>query len=108
MEQATEKQIYFLKTQGIEVPNLSKQAASEMIQNIKGSVPQNSVQNVPIPVVKPGFTQPVKKTFDNKSYYVSYAKDLVVAMLASGITEFDLSQMMQKSIDVIKLAREQL
>lgn len=113
MDKATDKQIYFLKTQGIDANMLSKQAASEMIKNIKESPSQENV-----PVVKPGqptqgqWSQPVvvnKKSYDTKSYYVSYAKDICVALLqpTSGF-EASAEECMQKAINVVKMAREQL
>lgn len=109
MDKATDKQIYFLKTQGIDASMVSKQAASEIIKNIKEAPEQ-------VPVVKPGYETPnypkpitAKKPFDTKSYYVSYAKDIFCVTMEKG-REGNLSfeELMQKCIALIKMAREQL
>lgn len=122
MEKATDKQIYFLKNAGIDASHWSKQAASEVIQNLKNR-PFNSQATV---VKQPqteliehrGFKKPVfKKPMDNSSYYVSYAKDLAVALIGMG-NDFSVGPManmtnedkamiyMDKAIAMIQKARE--
>ena len=114
--EATDKQKFFLKSRGIDATNLSKEVASELISNLKEAPGAKVVQSPNIeqfvPTVKPGYTAP-KKSFDNSSYYVSYAKDLCVAML--NVYQIKPSEereiypkLMDISIAMIKKAREEL
>ena len=45
------------------------------------------------------------KTKDTSSFYVAYAKDLVVSMIAAG-NKSSLNTLMAEAIDTIKLAQE--
>ena len=105
--EATDKQKFFLKSRGIDATNLTKEVASELISNLKeapGSkvVPSPQIEQF-IPTVKPGYTP--KKQFDNSSYYVSYAKDLAVALLTQGEKAEDA---MSLAIQMVKQAKEEL
>ena len=115
MDKATDKQIYFLKQHNIIADNLSKQAASEIISNLKNS-PSGKIVKSPeieeeIPVVRPGeFKKPnFKKTITPSSYYVSYAKDICVALIESNAypdKKFseDPTALMDIAINMIKKA----
>ena len=71
MEGATDKQKQFMKQLGITaIPNLSKQAARELIQA------KLSEDDKPEVVKMNGGSRPKNGT---KAMYVSYAKDLVVS-----------------------------
>ena len=117
METATDKQIYFLKSQGIDVPDsISKQVASELISNIK-AMPGSKVVKQPQTefIEKQGFKKPVynkKPSFDNTSYYVAYAKDLAVAMINAmkpgEIDTLSVEIFMDKAIAMIKQAKAEL
>jgi len=108
MTNATDKQIYFLKSKGIDATSLSKEAASQIISDLK--------EKQAIPVEKPGQTtvyQPYQsKVYDKTSYYVAYAKDLAVAMINSAphqyVIDVGLDAIMDFAIDCIKKARSEL
>jgi len=100
MTNATDKQIYFLKSKGIDASQLSKEAATEIIKGFKEGVPQATQQ---FPVEKPGYQAP--KVYDKTSYYVAYAKDIVVAMIGQGATA---DESMDLAIEMVKRARSEL
>jgi len=110
MTNATDKQIYFLKSRGIDASNMTKETASELISQMKENS-QSTVVKQPqveefIPVVKPG--QSYKKPFDNTSYYVAYAKDLCVALIDSGYKYDSPENIMDVAIEMIKRAKAEL
>ena len=101
MTNATDKQIYFLKSKGIDASQLSKEAASEIIKGFKEG-PQATQQ---FPVVKPGQSYQQPNVYDKTSYYVAYAKDLCVAMIAQ---KAEADTAMDLAIEMIKRAKAEL
>lgn len=117
MDKATDKQIYFLKNKGIDAANMSKQAASEIISGMKGgdaqqpSTTQNTYETESQPTVGQFKATPLqpKKTYDNTSYYVSYAKDLFISMI--GLEHYknvSPEVIMKNCIDCINQAKQGL
>ena len=52
---------------------------------------------------------PKKKSIDNTSYYVAYAKDLCVAMIEQkALEQYKLEEVMKTAIDAITQARTDL
>lgn len=102
-EQATAKQIQFAKKLGIPDPEqFNKQTLRLLIDNAVAKQDKKDKDKNP-DQSKPAF----KKSFDNKSYYVAYAKDLMVALLMSN-QEGEIKDLMQIAIECISSAREQL
>jgi len=104
MTNATDKQISYAKVLGVDVSQMSKEQASTVIDGLKtakglGYAHKSSEM--------PKETPAKQKYFDTSSYYVSYAKDLVIAMLDNekfkGIAP-DL--LMENAINCIKQAKE--
>ena len=108
MENATDKQIAFLMKNKIDASQMDKQEAHKLIADLLNK------PEVIAPMYKPGEkpkfvsndayeTMMAKpKANSQSSYYVAYAKDLYIANLEKGVDD------MQKAIDCIKLAKEQL
>ena len=102
MEKATDKQINYAKTLGIEDPeSFSKQALSELIDKKIGTKGKLLIEPQIESVIKNGF----KPKFDTSSYYVAYAKDLCVAMLQANPTE-DIATLMNQAIQCILAAKK--
>ena len=102
MENATEKQIAFLKKKGFEIPEgMSKSMAHEMIENFINK-PKTTILEMP---EKTSF----KKPDGQSSFYVSYAKDIFIAMVPRFENgDLDADALMQDCIKCIKMAKEQL
>ena len=84
-EPATDKQVYFLKSRGIDPTNMDKMTAIKLIEGLKANSQSTIVQVPPVEqVVSQGYTKPyaAKKPYSPSSYYVSYSKDLFVALIA--------------------------
>ena len=108
MENATDKQIAFLKKNNIDATHMDKHDAHKLIADLLNKPDLN------VPVVRPGHESKYisndayeklmakPKTSSQSSFYVAYAKDLYIANLEKGVDD------MQKAIDCIKLAKEQL
>ena len=107
MEQATDKQIGFASKLGIANPEqFSKQALREMID--KAMQAGKTTQAPKVTTWQEHKTEP--KKYDNSSYYVSYAKDLFVAVvgLPQPAPINSWLDIMQVCVDCIKLAKSQL
>ena len=103
MENATDKQIAFLKKKNVDARQMSKQQAHEIISNIVDR-PKEEVLNLDASWdVKP-------KKNSQSSFYVAYAKDMCIALSETldVQNQEQLKQLMQDCIDCIKLAKEQL
>ena len=101
MEPATDKEVWKLKDLGIAVPQgCTKQMANELISNKLGTP---SVMNLP--------KKPSKPT-DTSSYYVAYAKDILIQLIDSGFINLDqtpgkLQDAMMQCIDVVRQAKRE-
>lgn len=78
MGKPTEKMVYALQKMGIDASNMTFEQASETISKLKGAVtkpykPLDSAYN--------SWQKQAKPTSNPSSQYVSYAKDLTIAML---------------------------
>ena len=101
MTDATDKQIRFAQSLGIENPEqFSKQALRELIdKKIGGKVQATKADAIQ--------ERPTYKKFDKSSYYVSYAKDLFVAMVPM-VKDLEAVALMKICVDCIKLAKSEL
>jgi len=102
MTDATDKQIKFAKSLGIEnAEQFSKQALREMIDKKLVDKPKQE---------KPA-EKPKIQSYDTTSYYVAYAKDILVAMISLGNTpdgKQEITALMKDCIDAVKMARTEL
>ena len=108
MEKATDKQIKYLKALGMDVPaEIPKQTASDLIKNLKANSQAKVVKQPQIERVEyQQFKKPYKQ-FDNSSYYVAYAKDLVVAMITSkDYVDTSFTDLMKEAIAMVSLAKD--
>ena len=81
MGQITKNQETFLQKRGVATQGLTFEAASALIGQLKGSVEK---PNQPLNTAYAGFQAEKKQSnprFDSQSAYVSYSKDLCIAML---------------------------
>jgi hypothetical protein len=74
MGNATDKQKFYLKSKNVDASNMDYDTASKLIGQFKNQA--NSIQ-----AQQPVQQQYDKPKFDSSSYYVAYAKDIVVALI---------------------------
>jgi len=105
MENATEKQTDLMNKLGVIVPSgCSKQHAAELISEKLGKPLLNQL---------PKPARQFKPT-DNSSYYVAYAKDILISLINGGMVclkdgeeKEALTFYMSQCIDVIKTAKQE-
>lgn len=97
MEKATDKQMALMVQLGIPyTEGTTKKEAIKLIGEKMGKGPKTTNES-----------KPVSKKSDNSSYYVAYAKDLVIAMLPQErFKTYGLSQLMNDAIEAIEKAKE--
>lgn len=118
MEKATDKQIKFGRTLGLDLSESSKQEASAAIDTaVEGKDKFKKELKVPETESVEDQKWKPKKSFDNSSYYVAYAKDLCIAMLnvqaesfRMGCVKFDelgeVGKLMGEAIQCIEFAKK--
>jgi len=115
MGKATPKQINWLKKIGIPNAdnyefedakktlgayfNLDSDGKATFLENLKKENPVYDDMPNPVKVGKP-------KT-DTSSYYVAYAKDIVVAMINAG-KDRQILELMEEAVEAIKIAKDKL
>ncbi len=109
MGKATDKQIYFLQSKGVDASNMDFETASKIISGFK--VPTGTPKIAESPSFKAAIAYE-KPKFETSSYYVAYAKDIAVALInkvelksdanIDKMTEF----FMQTAIKAIQDAKE--
>jgi len=109
MEQApTDKQIAYAESLGIEdAEEYSRSALAQLIDEKKENKFRKEVKQ---PKIEKFTQKKYKPKFDTSSYYVSYAKDIVCAMIektSKSVSDADLMNMMGSAIAVIKLAQQE-
>ncbi len=117
MEKATDKQTALLKRLGAEFDyNMSKQEASKLIEEIiaqdkdKPSPFKKEIKQPQQEFIEKQATKYYNKPKENTSFYVSYAKDILVAMIEKAsvnMSDADLMTMTGCAIASVKLAKQE-